>query len=47
MAAAARPRGRDRIVAEEVPWHGQAFSICLCLPALSALILQPEPAAGS
>ncbi len=40
------PRGRERIVAEEVPWAGQAFSISLCLPALSAVILQPDSAAG-
>ncbi|MBK8209317.1 MAG: 1,4-alpha-glucan branching protein GlgB [Rhodospirillales bacterium] len=36
-------RNRDGIAAEEVPWHGHAFSISVSLPALSAVILQPEP----
>ncbi|MFO1118598.1 MAG: 1,4-alpha-glucan branching enzyme [Rhodospirillales bacterium] len=40
------PGGRERIIAEDVPWQGQAFSISLCLPALSAVILQPDPAAS-
>lgn len=40
------PGGRERIVAEEIPWAGQPFSISLALPALSAVILQPDPAAG-
>jgi 1,4-alpha-glucan branching enzyme len=39
-------RNRDSIVAEEVPWHGHAFSISVSLPALSAVILQPEPPVG-
>ncbi|MGZ9032899.1 MAG: 1,4-alpha-glucan branching enzyme, partial [Rhodospirillales bacterium] len=30
--------------AEEAPWHGRAFSIRLSLPALSALMLRPDPA---
>jgi 1,4-alpha-glucan branching enzyme len=34
---------RDYADAEEMPWHGREFSIRLCLPALSAVILKPAP----
>ena len=40
------PRGGERIIADEIPWAGQPFSISLALPALSAVILQPDPAVG-
>jgi 1,4-alpha-glucan branching enzyme len=36
-----------QVTAEEVFHHGHAFSITLDLPALSAMILQPAPAAGA
>jgi 1,4-alpha-glucan branching enzyme len=32
------------VQAEEIPCHGREFSICLTLPALSAVILKPAPA---
>ncbi|HRK95659.1 MAG TPA: 1,4-alpha-glucan branching enzyme [Rhodospirillales bacterium] len=32
------------VEAEEVSWHGRAFSIRLDLPALTALVLRPDPA---
>ncbi len=36
-------RGDDEIWAEEIGWHGQAFSLRLRLPALSAVVLKPAP----
>ena len=43
---AGAPRGGERVIADEIPWAGQPFSIRLALPALSAVILQPDPAVG-
>ncbi len=40
---AGRPLGGE-CDAEEVAWHGRAFSIRLSLPALSAVVLRPDPA---
>ena len=37
-------RDGERVAAEEIPWHGHAFSMAITLPALSAVILQPAPA---
>jgi len=36
-----------QVLATEIPHNGQAFSIVLDLPALSAVILQPAPAEGA
>ena len=33
----------EDVAAEEIPWHDQAFSIRLRLPALSAIVLRPAP----
>jgi 1,4-alpha-glucan branching enzyme len=37
---------RGRVIAEAVPWHGRASSLCLHLPPLSVLALARDPEVG-